>query len=76
MGLTVIQKEGVTGAIVGDLAGVQVNLPEGGDIKFKFDDLSLAEEDMVKIIGRLYAAIAVTGPGMFAVIDGESPSAS
>lgn len=76
MGLTVIQKEGVTGAIVGDLSGVQLNLPEGGDIKFKFDDITMATSDMVKIIGRLYVAIAVTGPGMFAVIDGESPSAS
>ena len=28
-GLTVIQKDGIDGAIVGDLAGVQANLPEG-----------------------------------------------
>lgn len=75
-GMTVIQKEGVTGAIIGDLAGVQANLPEGEAVRFKFDDLSLAEQDMVKIVGRLYAAIAVTGPGMFVTIDGESPSAS
>ena len=76
MGLTVIAKEGVTGAIVGDLAGVQVNLPEGGDIKFKFDDLSLATDDLVKIIGRLFVAVAVTGPGMFAYITDESASGS
>ena len=76
MGLTVIAKEGVTGAIIGDLSGVQVNLPEGGEIKFKFDDLSMAEYDMVKIVGRLYAGIGVVGPKMFAYIDGESPSAS
>lgn len=75
-GMTVIQKEGVTGAIIGDLAGVQANLPEGEAVRFKFDDLSLAEQDMVKIVGRLYAAIAVTGPGMFVTIDGESGSAS
>ena len=75
-GLTVIQKEGITGAIVGDLAGVQVNLPDGEAVRFKFDDLSMAEQDMVKIVGRLYAAIAVTGPGMFAYIDGESASGS
>lgn len=67
-GLTVIKKDGVTGAIVGDLNGVQANLPEGDSITFKFDDLSLAEKDMVKIVGRLYAAIAVVGPKMFAVI--------
>lgn len=70
-GLTVIKKDGVTGAIVGDLSGVQANLPEGENITFKFDDLSLAEKDLVKIVGRLYAAIAVVGPKMFARILGE-----
>lgn len=69
-GLEVIQKEGVTGAIVGDLAGVQANLPEGDTVTFKFDDLSLAEKDLVKIVGRLYAAIGVVGPKMFAYITG------
>ena len=71
-GLTVIQKDGVTGAIVGDLSGVQANLPEGDAVTFKFDDLSLAEKDLVKIVGRLYAAIAVVGPKMFAYITGEA----
>ena len=76
-GLTVIQKDGVDGAIVGDLSGVQANLPEGDAVTFKFDDLSLAEKDLVKIVGRLYAAIAVVGPKMFAYIDdGESDSES
>ena len=70
-GLTVIQKDGVTGAIVGDLNGVQANLPEGEAVKFKFDDLSLAERDLVKIVGRLYAAIEVVGPKMLARITGE-----
>ena len=71
-GLTVIQKSGVTGAIVGDLAGVRVNMPEGENIKFKVDELSLAEQDLVKVVGRLYAAIAVVTPGMFVNITGES----
>lgn len=70
-GLYVIQKDGVTGAIVGDLKGVQANLPEGEAVTFKFDDLSLAEKDMIKIVGRLYAAIAVVAPKSFAVIAGE-----
>ena len=73
-GLTVIQKAGVEGAIVGDLAGVQANLPEGDAVKFKFDDLSLAEKDLVKIVGRLYAAIEVVGPGMFVNITEVSES--
>ncbi len=75
-GLTVIKKDGVTGAIVGDLSGVQANLPEGDAVTFKFDDLSLAEKDMVKIVGRLYAAIALVGPKMFAYITGEEESES
>ena len=70
-GMTVIKKDGVTGAIVGDLSGVQANLPEGDAVTFKFDDLSLSEKDMVKIVGRLYAAIALVGPKMFSVIAGE-----
>ena len=72
--LTVIKKDGVTGAIVGDLSGVQANLPEGQSVTFKFDDLSLAEKDLVKIVGRLYAAIAVVGPKMFAYITGTPES--
>ena len=76
-GLTVIQTEILSsfdGAIIGDLSGVRANLPEGETIKFKFDDLSLAEQDLVKIVGRLYAAIEVVGPKMFAVIDGVPQS--
>ena len=69
-GLTVIQKTGVEGAIVGDLKGVQANLPEGEAVTFKFDDLSLAEKDLVKIVGKQYAAIEVVGPKMLAVITG------
>lgn len=69
-GLTVIQKEGVEGAIIGDLGGVQANLPEGETVRFKFDDLSLAEKDLVKIVGRLYAAIEVVAPKTLAVIKG------
>ena len=72
-GLTVIQKSGVEGAIVGDLAGVQANLPDGDVVRFKFDDLTLATEDMVRIIGKLFAAIAVVGPGMLCKI-GEAES--
>lgn len=71
-GLEVIQKDGVEGAIVGDLSGVQANMPEGDMVTFKFDDLSLAEKDLVKIVGRLYAAIEVVGPKMLAYITGEA----
>ena len=56
---------GDTFMIVGDLAGVQANLPEGEAVKFVFDEYTLAASDLVRVIGRLYAAIEVTGPGMF-----------
>ena len=50
-------------AIVGDLSALQYNFPEGDGVVLKYDDLSLAEEDLVKVVGRLYAAHAVTAPG-------------
>ena len=52
-------------AIVGDLSGAQVNYPEGDGVVIKYDDLSEAEADLVKIVGRQYAAHAVTAPGRF-----------
>ena len=52
-------------AIVGDLGGAQVNYPEGDDVVIKYDDLSEAEADLVKIVGRQYAAHAVTAPFRF-----------
>lgn len=52
-------------AFVGDLEGESVNYPEGEGVVLKYDDLSEAEADMVKIVGRQYAAHAVTAPGRF-----------
>ena len=60
--------EGDTYAIVGDLDGAQVNYPEGDDVIIKWDDLSLAEKDMIKVVGRQYAAHAVTAKGRFCKI--------
>ena len=51
--------------IVGDLNGAQVNYPEGEGIINKWDDVSEAEADMVKVHGRQYAGHGVTGPGRF-----------
>lgn len=59
-------------AIVGDLSGVQANLPEGANVRFVLDEYSLAEKDLIKLVGRLYAAIDVVGLHMFVVIDGEA----
>lgn len=52
-------------AIVGDLSGAQINYPEGDGVVLKYDDMSKAEEDLVKILGRQYAAHGVTACGMF-----------
>ena len=51
--------------IVGDLGGEQVNYPEGEGVIIKWDDLTEAEADLVKVVGRQYAAHKVTGPGRF-----------
>ena len=51
--------------IVGDLDGAQVNYPEGEGVITKYDDVTEAEKDMVKVHGRQYAGHAVTGPGRF-----------
>ena len=52
--------------IVGDLSvGTQANFPNGYDIVFKFDDLSLAEKDLVKIVGREFVALNVVAPRAF-----------
>ena len=60
-------------AIVGDLSGVQVNYPEGDGIVIKYDDVSESEKDLVKIVGRQYAAHALTACGRFCNI--AKPSA-
>jgi len=58
-------------AIVGDLSGVQANLPEGANVRFVLDEYSFAERDLIKLVGRLYAAIDVVGLHMFVVIEGK-----
>ena len=60
---------GVTFAIVGDLGeGAIANFPNGEDITIKYDDLSLAESDLVKIVGREFVALGVVGPKAFVKI--------
>ena len=57
--------------IVGDLAGVTGNFPNGFAPQLIVDRLSLAEADLVKVVGKLYAGIGVTGPGMFVNVTKE-----
>ena len=55
--------ENDTYAIVGDLKALQVNYPVGEGVVIKWDDLSLAEDDLVKVVGRQYAGHCITAPG-------------
>ena len=50
-------------ALIGDLKAIQANYPEGEGVVIKWDDLSEAEDDIVKVVGRQYAGFAVTAPG-------------
>ena len=49
--------------LVGDLKAFQVNYPEGEGVAIKWDDLTYAEDDMVKVVARQYAGYGVTAPG-------------
>lgn len=55
-------------AIVGDLQGESVNFTNGYEPTIKIDDKSLAEKDLVKVVGRLPMGHGVTACGRFAVI--------
>lgn len=67
-GMEVIFNNTVTGMLVGDLDGVVANFPEGEDFKFIVDNLSLAEEDLVKIVGKVLCALHLVRPNGFAVV--------
>jgi len=57
---------GDTYMIVGDFGhGAIANFPNGGEIKFKFDDMSGASADMVDIIGRQFVGLGVVAPDAF-----------
>ena len=59
-------------AIVGDLSAIQVNFPNGEEMKLINDPYSLAEKDLLKIVGRVYAGHAVTAPGRLVKLTKEA----
>lgn len=60
---------GAAYAIVGDFGtGAKANFPNGDEIKFTFDEYSLAEQDLVKIVGRMFVGLGVVAPNRFTVI--------
>ena len=50
---------------IGDLKGITANFPNGDDIKYKFDDTTEMTADVIRVLGKLYAAIGVTAPFRF-----------
>lgn len=67
-GMEVLFNRNVAGMLVGDLDGVVANFPDGEDFKFIIDDKSLAEHDMVKIVGKILGDIHLVRPNGFAVV--------
>lgn len=60
---------GDTYAIVGDLdEGALANFPDGEDIRIKYDEMTLATNDLVRIIGRQFVGIGVVAPNAFVKI--------
>lgn len=51
-----------------DLDGLKCNTPSGDSIKFLKDPYTLATEDKVRLIGKLYMGVAVVKPGRTVVI--------
>lgn len=52
--------------IIGDFGyGAQANFPNGDNVTIKIDDLSLAEKDLVKIVGKEYVGLGVVAPYAF-----------
>ena len=61
---------GDTWLIAGDFGvGAQANFPNGDEIRLKFDDLSEAEADLVKIVGREYVGLGVVAPNAFVKVN-------
>ena len=57
---------GVCYAIVGDLdQGALANFPNGEEIKMKYDEMTLATSDLVRVIGRLPIAVGAVAPNAF-----------
>lgn len=56
-------------AIIGDFyEGAQANFPAGTGITIKVDNLSLAEKDLVKFVGREFVGLGVVADKRFALL--------
>jgi HK97 family phage major capsid protein len=56
-------------AIVGDFGeGALVNFPNGQEIEYTFDQLTRKKEDLVEVLGKIYAGVAPVADKAFALI--------
>lgn len=55
-------------AIIGDLSAVRLNFPNGQGAEFKYDDISLAERDLIKVVGRMPIAKGVIADNRFVLL--------
>lgn len=57
---------GATWMVVGDFGlGAHANFPNGDEVTIKYDDLSLAESDLVKLVGREYIGMGIVADHAF-----------
>lgn len=65
----VTDDDGDVYAIVGDFyEGAQANFPAGNEIEIKVDNLSLAEKDLVKFVGREFVGLGAVADKRFCLI--------
>lgn len=58
--------------LIGDFSGVTANYPDGEDVKIVVDPYTLATEDKIRFIGKLYVGAGITRPYSFALVGLES----
>ena len=67
--IPVYTTSGTTGAawaVIGDFGmGAHANFPNGDEVQIKYDALSLAESDLVKIVGREYVGLGIVADHAF-----------
>lgn len=58
--------------LIGDFSGVTANYPDGEDVKIVVDPYTLATEDKIRFIGKLYVGAGITRPYSFALVGLEA----
>lgn len=61
---------GETIIIVGDLGhGALMNFPSGEELDFKFDEMTMMTQDLIRVLGRQYVGIGVVAPNAFVKVN-------